>query len=208
MVKRLLLLALIMLMIAGCSALRREPSAGGFPRTTTVKGTYAGVTDRGWVRIELPDGNQTLELELQKEVKPAFETMQLQAGEEVWVSYYQEVPKIAGISRTHWQHLCGTEVNRHGQGIDPRARECLWQRYIADVPGEFTTTAYTTEGDPITYQVRVNARTDIRVLVDSQDHFGTMGQFGYACRRMEREGQGFALTDCRGPAPGKEVHVP
>ncbi|MDB4898047.1 MAG: hypothetical protein JWN15_4309 [Firmicutes bacterium] len=110
MFKRLFIVAMLMALLTGCAAATKvggtgsgtdAPSAGSVPPTITVKGSFAGTTDAGWVKIKVPETSTVLELELQKEVKPSFEAMKLKEGEAVWVHYYKDVPKIAGISRVN-----------------------------------------------------------------------------------------------------------
>lgn len=120
---------------------------------------------------------------------------------------------------------CGKEINRHGEGYDSKARDCLWHAVSDGKPVEFTTTSYTTEGDPITYTVQALVANHgpgprFTVLVDSKDKFGTQGVFVYTCKGIERvsyqhapsldspQRYGFKLSDCTGTGEGTEVQVP
>jgi len=120
---------------------------------------------------------------------------------------------------------CGKEINRHGEGYDSAARDCLWQAANDGKPVGFTTTSYTTEGDPITYTIQALGANHgpgprFTVLVDSKDKFGKQGQFTYTCKSIGRvsyqQGEltespkryGFVLSDCAGTGDGTEVHIP
>lgn len=116
---------------------------------------------------------------------------------------------------------CGKETNRHGEGYDSKARDCLWQAVSDGKPVEWTTTSYTVEGDPITHTTEARAPNHgpgprFTVLVDSKDKFGTQGRFEYACKGIQRVEQQYAigqrysfrLSDCTGTGAETEVQIP
>ncbi len=116
-----------------------------------------------------------------------------------------EPPGTPPIDPATGRRQCGKEFNRHGQGIDAAARDCLWRAYLAGQPAEFTTTALTVEGDPITHTIVIAAPGRIEVTVDSKDRFGRQGVFRYTCQRLERPSragaappEGFMLRGCPG----------
>lgn len=129
-------------------------------------------------------------------------------------------PQPQGPGDPQYQQ-CGKETNRHGEGYDSKARDCLWQAVTDGKPVKFTTTSYTTEGDPITYSIQALAPSHgpghrFTVLVDSRDKFGKQGQFNYACKGIQRVEQKYAagqrysfrLSECTGTGDGTEVHIP
>ncbi len=103
---------------------------------------------------------------------------------------------------------CGTEIRTRmwpGEGRDATARDCLWQAYQAGQPAQFTTTAITVEGDPITFAVTVVGPGWITIIVNSADKFGVQGTFQHRCGLMERQPAqsgvasdpaGFRLSNC------------
>jgi len=103
---------------------------------------------------------------------------------------------------------CGKEVmvtSKPFEGKDAVARDCLWQAYQAGQPAQFTTTAITVEGDPITFHVTVLGPGWLTVMVNSADRFGAQGSFLHRCGMMERQPAqskvasdpaGFRLGDC------------
>lgn len=114
---------------------------------------------------------------------------------------------------------CGQDENKHGIGRDMEVRACFWNAYQAGKAAEFSTVAYTTEGDPISYKVKVLATDRIDVSVDSKDKFGKQGQFEYTCTSMQKvvplradtpdlqTQYGFKLVGCSG-SEVPEVSIP
>lgn len=124
----------------------------------------------------------------------------------------------AGEARDMPLLYCGEDQNRHGEGRDLQARECLWDAYVSNRAAAFRTVAYTVEGDPITYAVDALQRDRIQVLIDSEDNFGAEGQFLYTCTAMEfADDSGFVLKGCAPSEPDRdrafltengELHIP
>jgi hypothetical protein len=91
---------------------------------------------------------------------------------------------------------CGTVIEGPGPGSgDPRPLNCLYEAFIEGRLTEARTVRRTTEGDPITYDLKiVLASKRIEVNVDSKDRFGSKGKFHYVCEGIEK------VADSRYPA--------
>jgi len=104
------------------------------------------------------------------------------------------------------QASCGRAVNNTFGGYDARPTDCLWLAYSAGGAAQAIVVQYTTEGDPITYGVKVSSSTQIGVSIQSQDRFGPRGSFQYSCHGLTRQPYGslsehflLVVTDCAGP---------
>lgn len=125
---------------------------------------------------------------------------------------------FVGIEPAQPLQQCGEDKYVHGEGQSPERRKCLWDAYLSNRSALFRTVAYTTEGDPITYDVSVQQRDSIAVRIDSQDRFGTQGQFAYTCTAMDfTDSLGFVLRGCTASEPNAdgqfltedgELHIP
>ncbi len=93
----------------------------------------------------------------------------------------------AGCSAPTAAKDCGAENQGHGQGYNADVRNCLWLAYLDKQPATFSTTILTTEGDPITTTVTVDARGRVTVVRDTtKDKFGEQKITSYSCQSLER----------------------
>jgi hypothetical protein len=97
-------------------------------------------------------------------------------------------------------------VNKAGH-VERRPNDCLWQAYSSGTAAQALITEYTTEGDPITFAVKLSAANEVDVRIDSQDRFGPKGTFEYVCHGLIREpapnpsAPAFLIaTGCTGPS--------
>lgn len=116
---------------------------------------------------------------------------------------------------------CGHEIiHANHQGYSVASRDCLWEAYSTGAQANFSTTAQTTEGDPITYRVSVISTNRVEVELDAtKDRWGKQGVTTYTCKSMERHllpagkikgaisPRVFTFGDCTG-GDGGEVHIP
>lgn len=131
-----------------------------------------------------------------------------------------EVPSI-GDTHSTLPYECGQEViDTNHQGYSVTSRDCLWHAYSAGAQANFSTTAHTTEGDPITYRVRVISTNLVEVeLNTTKDRLGKQGVTKYMCKSMERfllpagniagaiSPRSLTFGDCTG-GDAVEVHIP
>lgn len=81
---------------------------------------------------------------------------------------------------------CGTEQLGHDlAGINEEARKCLLEKFASGTPARFVTSRPTSEGDPITWTVRVMAKDRVEVDVDTtKDKFGEQKVTHYVCTSL------------------------
>lgn len=111
-------------------------------------------------------------------------------------------------------------MNAEHKGYNAGARDCLWQSYQEGKYAEFSTTAPTEEGDPITYRVRVVSANQIEVeRYTTKDQFGDQKVVNWTCSSMEMmmppagktagaiARRSFTFGGCTG-GDSAEVHIP
>ena len=118
----------------------------------------------------------------------------------VWIARGQRP-----ASRLAGHPSCGQAVNV-GLNYDSQPPGCLWQAYTSGGGAEAIMVNYTTEGDPVTYNVDIVSKARIQVSIQSQDRYGPQGYFTYVCQTMTRQpvaqlpGRFYlVLTGCSGP---------
>lgn len=80
---------------------------------------------------------------------------------------------------------CGVEQNVHGEGLDPVARQCLLDAFLAGEAAVFVERSVTDEGDPIIRTFRTHGIAPVELTHDArQDSFGSGRIELIACERL------------------------
>ncbi len=80
---------------------------------------------------------------------------------------------------------CGVEESVHGEGLDPVARQCLLDAFLAGEAATFVERTVTIEGDPIITTFRTHGSAPVEVTYDArQDAFGSGRIELIACERL------------------------
>lgn len=120
-------------------------------------------------------------------------------------------PPGAGGGGATEARVCGSELWGPAGGYDAVSRDCLWRAYQLGEPAVFTSIQRTSEGDPITWTLRIVEASEITVTWDNTaDKFAAEGDRKvrtYTCRKLEQvpQQQGldrrlfFQLSGCTGP---------
>jgi hypothetical protein len=97
---------------------------------------------------------------------------------------------------------CGEETGTQAGSLNPEARQCFWDAYLAKRPAELISTRPTVEGDPVTSIYRILAAGSVEVFVDyRRDRFSKGGWSRLLCSGLRRL-EGSPWQDDFGPGLG------
>ncbi len=103
-----------------------------------------------------------------------------------------------------------SEVQVDGQVNEPERRAKFVRSYRAGKPGRWEVVFYTTEGDPISYELRYAGQGKAVVLIvdSTQDRFGSRQVTEYECERLVQEGPALRVARCAGEGEVRDIDIP